>query len=144
MDTEKIIQQAKENCVGYFYIGNDELRSFGTEADSKLIDWSTIYCVAPLSRFEAWRSGVPWLHVRCGMKAVDPNKMRSMEEVMKDRMVFIHVPLNKKRFVKQQVEIEETKRFLQTKGKQPYTRKELDQLEKQYTAQLEARYSKRI
>lgn len=54
MPNEKILQDVRENCVGYRYGAiNDRLYSFGSEKNKTLFPWAYLNSVQPISRPQA-------------------------------------------------------------------------------------------
>ena len=138
MDLEKAIETARENCVGYFYDSCDELWSFGSQEDKDLISWNAIQCASPISKLTALLNRVPFEYIK--RKSHNGDKYDRMLQKMKDKPLFIHVPLNKKRFIASYVESKDLDKWFKSKGKESYSGKEKRAIARECSEKLNARY----
>jgi hypothetical protein len=95
-DMEQILEEVKENCVGYFYGANDNFASFGPEENQKLFPWEYIHELQPLTRFQAWKNKLNAYRIFRGgiIGSRESKKFSDWEEKNLGNVIVYHVPFS--------------------------------------------------
>ncbi len=99
-DLKSKLAELKEEGLGYLYSWGDVLWEFGSSERKQAFPFASggdncALAIEPISRYRAFRLGVPWLHVG-NIKITSAKKAERANNITNGKAIFFHVPLPEK------------------------------------------------
>ena len=96
------MKDVQDKCIGYFYSWNiDDLASIGSENDKKIITFSIISQIQPITRLESMIHGLTyyWEIDKLALNERQSKKREKRDKQNSDKIIIYHTPLNHNRIV---------------------------------------------